>query len=124
MCDYSLHHVKSRPAKVGDKLTTTNFNTGTRGFAAPEDSTTAVCILPGTELAFSEEVKCTPSFFGLEDENDKLQNGDLSANRQGRTTRASRRTRISRRHVCSPDKFGRGSEGNGAPASGTAKDAS
>src|SRR5262245_55516336 len=44
MCDFSLHHVKSRPAKVGDKLTTRNFNTGTRGFAAPEDSTTAVCI--------------------------------------------------------------------------------
>jgi hypothetical protein len=60
MCDFSLHHVKSRPAKVGDKLTTTNFNTGTRGFAAPEDSTTAVCILPGTELAFSAEVKCIP----------------------------------------------------------------
>ncbi len=58
MCDYSLHHVKSRPAKVGDKLRTVNFNTGTRGFAAPEDPTTAVCILPGTELAFSEEVKC------------------------------------------------------------------
>ena len=57
MCDFSLHHVKSRPAKVGDKLRTVNFNTGTRGFAAPEDSTTAVCILPGTELAFSEEVK-------------------------------------------------------------------
>ena len=61
MCDYSLHHVKSRPAKVGDKLSTINFRTGTRGFAAPEDSTTAVCILPGTELAFSEEVKCAPS---------------------------------------------------------------
>ena len=60
MCDFSLHHVKSRPAKVGDTLRTTNFNTGTRGFAAPEDSTTAVCILPGTELAFSEEVKCEP----------------------------------------------------------------
>ena len=57
MCDFSLHHVKSRPAKVGDKLTSCNFNTGTRGFAAPEDSTTAVCILPGTELAFSAEVK-------------------------------------------------------------------
>src|SRR5439155_11120274 len=28
------------------------------GFAAPEDSTTAVCILPGTELAFSAEVIC------------------------------------------------------------------
>ena len=61
MCDYSLHHVKSRPAKVGDKLTTYNFNTGTRGFAAPEDSTTAVCILPGTELAFSAEVICAPT---------------------------------------------------------------
>src|SRR5260370_40072428 len=44
---------------------TVNFNTGTRGFAAPEDSTTAVCILPGTELAFSEEVKCAPTPFGF-----------------------------------------------------------
>jgi hypothetical protein len=52
MCDYSLHLVKSRPAKVGDKLTTTNFNTGTRGFAAPEDPTTAVCILPEQSLLF------------------------------------------------------------------------
>jgi len=42
-----------------------NFNTGTRGFAAPEDSTTAVCVLPGTELAFSEEVKCAPPAFGF-----------------------------------------------------------
>ena len=58
MCDFSLHNVKSRPAKVGDKLTTHNFITGTCGFAAPEDSTTAVCILPGTELAFSAEVIC------------------------------------------------------------------
>jgi len=63
MCDYSLHHVKSRPAKVGDKLRTVNFNTGTRGFAAPEDSATAVCVLPGTELA--EEVKCAPAAFGF-----------------------------------------------------------
>src|SRR5438874_4215934 len=60
ICDYSLHHVKSRPAKVGDKLRTVNFNTGTRGFASPDDRTTAVCVLPGTELAFSEEVKCAP----------------------------------------------------------------
>ena len=57
MCDYSLHNVKSRPAKVGDKLTTHNFNTGTRGFAAPEDASTAVCVLPGTELAFANEVR-------------------------------------------------------------------
>ena len=58
MCDYSLQHVKSRPAKVGDKLTTHHFNTGTRGFAAPEDASTAVCVLPGTELAFAREVRC------------------------------------------------------------------
>ena len=56
MCDYSLHNVKSRPAKVGDKLTTRNFGTGTRGFSAPEDSNVAVCLLPGTELSFVEEV--------------------------------------------------------------------
>jgi hypothetical protein len=42
MCDYSLHNVKSRPAKVGDKLTTHHFNIGTRGFAVPEDASTAV----------------------------------------------------------------------------------
>src|SRR5439155_18767624 len=56
MCDYSLMHVKSRPASVGDKLRTTNFGTGTRGFAAPSDPGTAVCVLPGTELAFNSEI--------------------------------------------------------------------
>ena len=65
MCDYSLHNVKSRAARVGDKLTTRNFGTGTRGFAAQEDATMAVCVLPGTELAFSEEVKCAPAAFGF-----------------------------------------------------------
>ena len=30
MCDYSLQHVRSRPAKVGDKLTTRDFGTRTR----------------------------------------------------------------------------------------------
>ena len=59
MCDYSLHHVQSRAAQVGDKLTTRNFGTGTRGFAAPDNPTTAVCVLPGTELAFSEEIAFT-----------------------------------------------------------------
>jgi hypothetical protein len=42
MCDYSLLHVRSRPAKVGDKLTTRDFGTGTRGFAAGEDNAVAV----------------------------------------------------------------------------------
>ena len=56
MCDYSLQTVKSRPAKVGDKLTTRDFGTYTRGFAAAEDAAVAVCVLPGTELAFSNAV--------------------------------------------------------------------
>ena len=60
MCDYSLQTVRSRPARVGDKLTTHHFNTGTIGFAAPEDANTAVCVLPGTELAFGRIVTCRP----------------------------------------------------------------
>lgn len=63
MCDYSLHNVKSRAAQVGDKLITRNFGTGTRGFAASEDSNVAVCVLPGTELAFSSEVACQSTAF-------------------------------------------------------------
>ena len=63
MCDYSLHHVASRPAKVGDKLVTTHFpNTTTRGFSDPSQPGIAVCLLPGTELAFDKEVSCLPSF--------------------------------------------------------------
>ena len=58
MCDYSLTNVRSLPARVGDKLTVCDFGTGTRGFSAPEDSGTAVCLLPGTELAFAGEVMC------------------------------------------------------------------
>ena len=61
MCDYSLHNVASRPAKVGDRLTTRNFGTGTRGFAASEDARVAVCVLPGTELAFANPVERGPA---------------------------------------------------------------
>ena len=58
MCDYSLYSIKSRPAKVGDKLTTRDFGTGTRGFAPSEDASVAVCVRPGTELSFAREVTC------------------------------------------------------------------
>ena len=59
MCDYSLHLVASRPANVGDKLVSTNFPSSvTRGFASVENLNVAVCLLPGTELAFDEEVEC------------------------------------------------------------------
>jgi hypothetical protein len=63
MCDYSLHHVATRPAKLEDKLVTTKFtNSITRGFAAVDEPHVAVCLLPGTELAFDENVECEPSF--------------------------------------------------------------
>jgi hypothetical protein len=58
MCDYSLEYEKSRPARLGEKLRTHRFSLGTRGFASPEDSTTAVCVLPGTELAFATAIRC------------------------------------------------------------------
>jgi hypothetical protein len=61
MCDFSLQSVRSRPAKVGDKLVTRDFGTGTRGFAAADDLGLAVCVMPGTELAFSGEVACLPA---------------------------------------------------------------
>ena len=57
MCDYSLETVKTRPARVGDKLVTHRFWSATGGFCAPEDIHLAVCLLPGTELSFAYEVK-------------------------------------------------------------------
>ncbi len=74
MCDYSLHHVGSRPAKVSDKLVTTELaKSSTRGFAAVGEHgaklvihegppKVAVCLLPGTELAFDEDVRYDRAF--------------------------------------------------------------
>ena len=74
MCDYSLYHVSSRPAKVADKLVTMKLaKSNARGFAAvgehgaklvihdsPPD--VAVCLLPGTELAFDDDVRYDRAF--------------------------------------------------------------
>jgi hypothetical protein len=58
MCDYSLHAIASRPAKAGEMLVSTRFSgTLTRGFAAESQRQVAVCLMPGTELAFNEDVK-------------------------------------------------------------------
>ncbi len=74
MCDYSLHSVSSRSAQVSDKLVTTNLTrSSARAFAAigeygaklvihdrpPE---VAVCLMPGTELAFDENVRYDRAF--------------------------------------------------------------
>jgi hypothetical protein len=57
MCDFSLMHAKSRPAVVADKLVTKNFGYGTTGFCDHQDDSLAVCVLPGTEIAFSAPVE-------------------------------------------------------------------
>jgi hypothetical protein len=58
MCDYSLRALATRPAEVGETLITTTFHgTSTRGFASESAPAMAVCMLPGTELAFAENVK-------------------------------------------------------------------
>ena len=80
MCDYSLHNVKSRPARVGDKLTTRDFGTGTRGFSASEDASVVVCLRPGTELSFADEVRCLPT--GLLPWRDKVINHKTAIFRQ------------------------------------------
>ena len=62
MCDYSLLHVASRPAKIADKLIVTKFHSSiTRGFTAVGEPTVAVCLLPGTEIVFEEKVEYEPS---------------------------------------------------------------
>jgi hypothetical protein len=66
MCDYSLQNVRSRPAAVNDSLVTHDFGTGTRGFAASKNLEMAVCLLPGTEIAFPNGIPIKHrSFFGL-----------------------------------------------------------
>jgi hypothetical protein len=63
MCDYSLHLMASRPAKVGEKLVATDFTKSiSRGFSAVGEPDVAVCLLPGTELAFESEVQYDRAF--------------------------------------------------------------
>jgi hypothetical protein len=58
MCDYSLQEIASRPARVGDKLVSTRFQSSiTRGFSAVGEPNVAVCLMPGTEVAFDKEVE-------------------------------------------------------------------
>ena len=64
MCDYSLHAVATRPAEVAETLVSTRFSTaGTRGFASPNNPKVAVCLRPGTELAFENDVQTDGMMF-------------------------------------------------------------
>ena len=50
MCDYSLELYRSRPAQQGEKYRTHRFPSGSVGFIAPGDTSTAVCIACDTRL--------------------------------------------------------------------------
>ena len=64
MCDYSLHAVASRPAEASEVLVSTKFpGTYTRGFASASDPTTAVCLRPGTEIAFEQNAFAEGTIF-------------------------------------------------------------
>src|SRR3982074_2745951 len=63
MCDYSLHAVATRPAEVAETLVSTDFSTGTRGFASPDNPQVAVCLRPGTEIAFEEDAQTDGMMF-------------------------------------------------------------
>jgi hypothetical protein len=58
MCDYSLLHLESRPAKVADELTCgsimsdAGYISSTKGLFDKANPTVAVCLIPGTEVAF------------------------------------------------------------------------
>jgi hypothetical protein len=68
MCDYSLMHVKSRPAAVADKLVTSGFvASSSKGFRAPDDCETAVCVLPGTEITFEQPIVFKSDEYGMDD---------------------------------------------------------
>ncbi len=79
------------PAKIGDKLVTTRSSTC--GFAAVGKPDAAVCLLPGTELAFEKDIRYRHRFglrrfgvgyriakfrqFNIDDEHDALEFPDV-----------------------------------------------
>src|ERR1700722_6542470 len=64
MCDYSLHAVATRPAEVAETLVSTKFqSTTTRGFASPDNPQVAVCLRPGTEIAFENDAQTDGMIF-------------------------------------------------------------
>jgi hypothetical protein len=64
MCDYSLHAVAFRPAEASEVLVSSKFpGTHTRGFASPAEPTVAVCLRPGTEIAFEQNAVMQGALF-------------------------------------------------------------
>jgi hypothetical protein len=54
MCDYSLEHYRSRPAQLGEKYETHQFESRSVGFIAPGDAATAICMASDTKLRLED----------------------------------------------------------------------
>lgn len=68
MCDYSAQSAKQRAAVQDDHLVVRPISAHTRGFTPIGDPATAVCLLPGTELAFDKPVRVdegSSALFGI-----------------------------------------------------------
>ena len=131
MCDYSLTSVKSRPAAIGDKLVTNNFGTGTIGFADAStrnpaaicDTTAiAVCVLPGTEIAFDDPIATGPWLQSSQAVHGPAR--DLPAGGQGGANAASRRARTPGRRDRQAGDVANRSTCDRAAAAGGAEDRS
>lgn len=54
MCDYSLEMYRSRPAQAGETYETRRFPSGSIGFVAASDPTTAICLSCDTRLKLED----------------------------------------------------------------------
>jgi hypothetical protein len=69
MCDYSLEHYQSRPARKGEEYETTRFTSGSIGFIEPGNHSVAVCMSCDTRVVLSnipEPVQSRLSVTGTE----------------------------------------------------------
>ncbi len=69
MCDYSLEHYQSRPARKGEEYESTRFTSGSIGFIEPGNHSVAVCMACDTRVVLSnipEPVQSRLSVTGTE----------------------------------------------------------
>ena len=122
MCDYSLHSVVSRPAKVGDKLTTWDFGTGTRGFAAAEDARVAVCVCQGPNWRLPNRSSMERAVCWAGAARRSITKRRFFGKPTKSAPHASRRAGISGRTGYPPNQPGGKSGGSGASVAGAAYD--
>jgi len=79
MCDYSLETYRSRPARLGERYETHQFQSRSIGFIAPGDPSTAVCMACDTKLRLEGIPEGVQGAHGVSAEEDvtfiRLENG-------------------------------------------------